>query len=105
MKAQIHPNWYPEAEVTCACGNRFTVGSTSEKIHVEVCYKCHPFYTGEARFIDVKGRVDRFRELQAKGTQTISKKDRRQQKRQQKLQEELERPESLEEIRKEHVKR
>lgn len=101
MKAQIHPQWHPEAEVTCACGNTFTVGSTAEKIHVVVCFKCHPFYTGESRFVDVKGRVDRFRELQAKSSEfTGPKKERRRVKKLQKLQEELERPESLEDLRK-----
>lgn len=100
MKTAIHPNWNPEAGVTCACGNTFTVGSTIEKIHVEVCYKCHPFYTGETRFVDTKGRVDRFRELQSKKVEAGSKKDRRRAKRIQKIQEELERPESLAELRK-----
>lgn len=101
MKAQIHPNWHPEARVTCACGNTFEVGSTLPQIHVEVCFKCHPFYTGEARFVDTKGRVDRFRELQARqqGSSAVSKKDRRAAKKLQKLQEEMERPESLEELR------
>ena len=100
MKAQIHPTWYPEAKVTCACGNTFTIGSTLPQIHVEVCYSCHPFYTGEARFVDIRGRIDRFRDLEAKGKdKQLSKKERRQAKRLQKNQEELERPESLEELR------
>lgn len=102
MKAVIHPNWHPEAQVTCGCGNTFTIGSTAEKIHIEVCFACHPFYTGESRFVDVKGRVDRFRELQTKGGQknSLSKKDRRQAKKQQKIQEELELPENLTQLRK-----
>jgi large subunit ribosomal protein L31 len=52
MKAQIHPNWYPEAKVVCACGNTFTTGSTQEEIHVEVCSACHPFFTGQMRYVD-----------------------------------------------------
>lgn len=101
MKTAIHPQWYPDARVTCACGNTFTIGSTVEKIHVEVCSACHPFYTGEAKFIDTKGRVDRFHELQAKRLDSrVSKKEKRSIKKAQKIQEELSRPESLAEIRK-----
>lgn len=65
MKAAIHPQYYQDATVVCACGNTFTTGSTKQKIVVEVCYKCHPLYTGEHRFMDVKGRVDTFRKKQA----------------------------------------
>lgn len=66
MKAKIHPNYFPDAKIVCsACGNTFNTGSTKEHISVEVCYKCHPFYTGEHRFLDVKGRVDTFQKKQA----------------------------------------
>lgn len=61
MKPDIHPPYYPEATVKCACGNTFTVGSTRPKIEVEICHKCHPFYTGEEKLIDTAGRVERFR--------------------------------------------
>lgn len=60
MKAKIHPN-YQEATVVCACGNTFTVGSTKKMLRVDVCSKCHPFYTGQQRLLDTTGRVDRFR--------------------------------------------
>lgn len=60
MKAGIHPN-YVEATVTCACGNTFTVGSTKPVLKVDVCSKCHPFYTGQQRILDTAGRVERFR--------------------------------------------
>src|SRR3972149_3951160 len=60
MKADIHPKWYPDAQVVCACGNMFTVGSTRESIKVEVCHKCHPFFTGEMKFVDTLGRVEKF---------------------------------------------
>ena len=56
----IHPKWYPEAQVTCACGNTFTVGSTMPTIRTDVCAACHPFFTGEQRIVDTAGRVDRF---------------------------------------------
>ena len=60
MKKNIHPN-YVEATVTCACGNTFKTKSTEENIQVEVCSKCHPFYTGKQKLIDAGGRVDKFR--------------------------------------------
>lgn len=60
MKKDIHPQYYPSAKVTCACGNTFEVGSTQKEMKVEVCSACHPFYTGTARFIDTAGRVDKF---------------------------------------------
>ena len=64
MKTKIHPAYYPEAKVTCSCGNIFTTGSTKPSISVEVCHKCHPFFTGEHRFIDTKGRIDVFTKKQ-----------------------------------------
>ena len=60
MKAKLHPE-YVEATVRCLCGNTFTVGSTKESIRVEVCSKCHPFFTGEQRIVDTGGRVERFK--------------------------------------------
>ncbi|MFI5272458.1 MAG: 50S ribosomal protein L31 [Ktedonobacterales bacterium] len=60
MKSGIHPN-YVQATVTCACGNTFTIGSTRETLKVDVCSKCHPFYTGTQRMLDTTGRVERFR--------------------------------------------
>lgn len=60
MKASIHPNFNNETKVTCACGATFTTGSTLENIHVDICSACHPFFTGQARFVDTLGQVDRF---------------------------------------------
>jgi large subunit ribosomal protein L31 len=60
MKADIHPE-YHEVDVACACGNSFKTRSTVERIHVEVCSKCHPFYTGQQKIVDTAGRVERFR--------------------------------------------
>jgi len=59
MKAKIHPK-YVEAKIICACGNTFTTGSTKPELHVEVCAKCHPFFTGKQHILDIQGRVDRF---------------------------------------------
>jgi large subunit ribosomal protein L31 len=61
MKDKIHPKYYDNAKVTCLCGNTFTIGSTKAEIRVEVCSKCHPFYTGEQRIVDSMGRVERFK--------------------------------------------
>jgi large subunit ribosomal protein L31 len=60
MKSAIHPA-YKTATVHCACGNTFTVGSTKDSLRVDVCAKCHPFYTGTQRILDTAGRVERFR--------------------------------------------
>lgn len=60
MKTAIHPNWNPEAQVTCACGATFITGSTMPQIRVEICSNCHPFFTGAQKFVDTLGQVDRF---------------------------------------------
>lgn len=65
MKANIHPQYY-EAQVVCVCGNRFTVGSTQQNIQVELCYKCHPFYTGEQKFVDTRSSIKRFEDARQK---------------------------------------
>lgn len=64
MKKDIHPPYYNDATVTCACGNTFTTGSTVKELHVEICSNCHPFYTGKQKYVDTAGRVDRFKKLQ-----------------------------------------
>ena len=61
MKTAIHPKYYTNAKVSCACGNSFEVGSTIEKIEIEVCSACHPFYTGNEKIIDTAGRVEKFK--------------------------------------------
>jgi len=60
MKKDIHPP-YLESKVRCACGNEFITGSTKESIRVEICSKCHPFFTGKQKLMDTAGRVERFR--------------------------------------------
>ncbi len=61
MKEDIHPTYHKDARATCSCGNTFTIGSTKKEIKVELCNKCHPFFTGEQRVVDTAGRVERFR--------------------------------------------
>ena len=66
MKAGIHPTYFPKASVTCACGNKFFVGSTKEFIETEICAQCHPFYTKKEKILDTLGRVQKFKERAAK---------------------------------------
>lgn len=79
MKAQIHPQYFDSAQVICSCGNRFTIGSTQELIHVELCSKCHPFYTGEQRFVDSASRITKFQEKQKSAQAYQSTKAKKQQ--------------------------
>jgi len=78
MKTDIHPTYFPEAKVKCACGNVITVGSTKESTEVEVCSKCHPFYTGKGKLIDTAGRVEKFKARVAKAAAAskVTKKPR-----------------------------
>lgn len=68
MKKDIHPKYY-QAKANCACGNTFTVGSAKEKLDIEICSKCHPFYTGGSKLVDTAGRVEKFRQRLAKKKQ------------------------------------
>ena len=79
MKTGIHPKYFPEAKVTCACGARFTVGSTKPEIQVEICAKCHPFYTGKKKLIDTAGKVEKFKARRQKAAVASKKtaKDRK----------------------------
>ena len=61
MKEKIHPEFYEDAVVICSCGNTFVTGATKKELRVEVCSKCHPFFTGEQRIVDTEGRVERFK--------------------------------------------
>ena len=65
MKKDIHPKYNNKSEVTCACGAVFPVGSTMDKINVEICSQCHPFYTGNEKIMDTAGRVERFNKRKA----------------------------------------
>jgi large subunit ribosomal protein L31 len=60
MKQNLHPSWHDDCVVTCTCGNQFTTGSSLKSIHVDICSNCHPFFTGEMKFVDRQGRVDKF---------------------------------------------
>jgi len=88
MKTGIHPKYYT-ATVKCACGETFPVGSTREKIEVEICSKCHPFYTGTQRLIDTAGKVERFRERRAKAAALPTKKKKVRAKKQSRVKKEI----------------
>jgi large subunit ribosomal protein L31 len=83
VKTQVHPKWNPEAKVTCACGAQFTTGSTSPSISVEVCSNCHPLWTGQQKFLDTAGRVEKFNQRVAmaekKKAESASRRERKQQ--------------------------
>lgn len=68
MKTETHPTYFPEAKVVCACGRTFTVGSTAEKLSVEICSNCHPFFTGNEKILDSAGRVEKFKARKAAAT-------------------------------------
>ncbi|HET9946995.1 MAG TPA: 50S ribosomal protein L31 [Patescibacteria group bacterium] len=64
MKSNIHPTYFADAQIICACGNVITAGGTHQKIHIELCSKCHPFYTGAQKFVDSANRIDKFQKKQ-----------------------------------------
>jgi large subunit ribosomal protein L31 len=72
MKQNIHPTYYNEATVHCACGNTWKTGSTMPDINVEICNKCHPFYTGKEKLVDSRGRVEKFRKRAAKAQEKMN---------------------------------
>ncbi len=65
MKQGIHPTYFIDAKVVCACGNVFTTGSTEKELHTEVCSNCHPFYTGKQKLLDAAGSIDKFKKKAA----------------------------------------
>lgn len=78
MKKNIHPTFYSNAQVTCNCGQTFTVGSTKKDIKVDVCSSCHPFFTGKAKLVDAQGRVEKFMaKREAAKNQVLKKKEKK----------------------------
>jgi len=77
MKKDIHPTYYPECKVTCACGNAFITGSTQPELKVELCSACHPFYTGKQKLVDTARRVEKFQAKQAKKTTLAERKGKK----------------------------
>ena len=80
MKKDIHPEFYPEAQVICACGNTWNVGSTVPVIRTDICSKCHPFFTGEQRIVDSGGQVERFMRKLERRDRVIAEAEKRKQR-------------------------
>ena len=76
MKKDIHPKYFPDAKIICACGNIIEAGSTVKEMKVEICAACHPFYTGKKKSMDTAGRVDRFKKIAEKKAAPKTKKER-----------------------------
>ncbi len=74
MKKDLHPQYFANAKVVCACGNTFTTGSTREELHVEICSNCHPFYTGKQNLIDTAGTIDKFKKRTTRTSEIKSKR-------------------------------
>lgn len=74
MKQSIHPKYYPDAIIHCSCGKVFKIGATKPEMRIEVCSACHPFYTGQGKFIDTAGRVEKFRQRLEKKQEFKTKK-------------------------------
>ena len=65
MKQNLHPQWNHQCTVTCSCGNQFVTGASVDHLEVDICSACHPFFTGEMKFVDRQGRVEKFMKRQA----------------------------------------
>lgn len=93
VKKNIHPQYFDDAKVSCVCGNTFTTGATVPEIRVEICSHCHPFFTGEMKYVDTLGKVERFQKAQKKAQEFKAQKQEVKKQR-----EERKRPESLREM-------
>jgi len=80
MKQGIHPKYYNQCRVTCTCGNTFTTGATVPEIKVEICSACHPYYTGQSKYIDSEGRIERFERRRKKAASLIKLQDKKNRK-------------------------
>jgi large subunit ribosomal protein L31 len=74
MKKDLHPQYFTDAKVVCACGSTFITGSTKQELHVEICSNCHPFYTGKQNLLDVAGTIDKFKKRGKRSAELKSKK-------------------------------
>jgi large subunit ribosomal protein L31 len=75
MKTDIHPKYFEQAKVTCACGAEFTVGSAQKELNIEICSQCHPLFTGQEKVMDTAGRMEKFKaRVAATAAKTAAKK-------------------------------
>ena|SRR3989344_5222144 len=93
MKQGIHPQYFDDTRVTCVCGNTFTTGATVPELRVEICNKCHPFFTGEMKYVDTLGRVEKFQKRQEHAQTKLAQKTKKIEEKEQ-----ARRPESLKEM-------
>lgn len=84
MKSGIHPTYYKSAKITCACGKTYTIGSTHEKLEVEICGDCHPFFTGKDKLVDTAGKAERFKVRREKAAAAPKKTKKTRAKKQEK---------------------
>lgn len=100
MKPALHPKYYNDCQVVCSCGHTFSTGSTLPEIKVEICAACHPFFTGEVKYIDAMGRVEKFKQRQAasSGQKYLKKKERKSLKVQQAMQKAKNTPKTLKDM-------
>lgn len=98
MKSGIHPKYNENVTVTCACGNTFTTGSVLDSINVEICSVCHPFWTGAQKFVDIEGRVDKFKKKQANADKEREKRVKALKEKLQKEKERQDAPKSLKDM-------
>ncbi len=88
MNTAIQPTWHEESVVTCACGNTFTVGASKPSLKLDICSNCHPFFTGEMKFVDTMGRVEKFQKQQKKAdsmAEMLAEKKKKQKEKEEKL--------------------
>jgi len=93
MKKGLHPTYYQDVKVVCACGNEFATGSTLKELHVEVCSACHPFFTGKQKLVDTAGRVDRYKKRVEKTSKSVKKHTSKREKLEKKQQKKVEKAE------------
>lgn len=98
MKKDIHPKWYENCQVTCACGHSFELGAAVPEMHVEICSACHPFYTGQEKLIDTEGRVEKFQKRVATATKITETKAKKVKEKVAKEQARVQRPKTLKEM-------
>lgn len=77
MKQDTHPNYYKNSKIKCACGKEWITGSTVEGADISICANCHPFYTGQEKIVDTRGRVDKFKKRMEKSAQRTIKKGKK----------------------------
>lgn len=98
MKKDIHPKWYENCKVTCACGHVFELGAAVPEMHVEICSACHPFYTGQEKLIDTEGRVEKFQKRMATASKISQSKAKKTKEKTEKEQVKATRPKTLKEM-------